>query len=347
MGERSLPRSEPPPRYDQAWRRSTLLVLGSPHRQPALAGIFGCRVANQRAIEEARARTIRHCWCVALAWAAGFVSLSLGELDQADDFGEELVATGYKSSLRPFYAAGLCIRGALAARRSAPEAAVDSLRSGLAQMQEARYLLFYPFFRAELALMLGAMGRLDESLREIDDTLRFALETDHRWYVPEILRMKGELLALRGLDDPILIEDLYRRAIRQGGEHQAHFWELTAATSLAGHLKHQRRLADALSVLSSPYNRLSEGFAFSRVGEANSFGQSCLKSMGKIRRWHIFPSRMMSTFGSRIPSSVWPSLGAKLTSSLGADSRRSGFGKPIAKADVIREAAQYVSASSL
>jgi non-specific serine/threonine protein kinase len=222
---------------------------------------------SKKAVEEARSTNQPTLLCVALAWAAGFVSLSLGELEQADDFGEELVATAYKSSLRPFYAAGLCIRGTLAARRGAPDVAFDLLRPGLAEMQEVRYLLFYPFFRAELALASGAMGRFDESLKEIDDTLRFALETNYRWYVPEILRMKGELLALRGSDDPVLIEDLYRQAMKQGREHQAYFWELTAAANLAGHLHRRRQSADALSVLSSAYNRLSEGFAFSRVSE--------------------------------------------------------------------------------
>ena len=83
-------------------------------------------------------------------------------------------------------------------------------------------MLFYPFFRAELALALGAMGRLEESLGEIDETLRFALETDYRWYVPEILRMKGELLAQRGSNDPNLME-YFRRAIKNAAEHQAHF----------------------------------------------------------------------------------------------------------------------------
>ncbi|HEY6631741.1 MAG TPA: AAA family ATPase, partial [Rhizobiaceae bacterium] len=264
--------------YPAASRRRDMIRLGGDPRSSSLAhrtvnllsqgALDAASRESKKAVEEARSTNQPTLLCVALAWAAGFVSLSLGELEQAGDLGEELVATAYKSSLRPFYAAGLCIRGTVAARRGVPEIAVDPLRSGLAEMQKARYLLFYPFFRAELALALGAMGRLDESLREIDATLHFALETDYRWYVPEILRMKGELLALHGSGDLTLIEDIYRQAMKQAVEHQAHFWALTAATSLAAHLQRQRRGADALSVLSPAYQRLSEGFAFARVGEA-------------------------------------------------------------------------------
>ena len=68
-------------------------------------------------------------------------------------------------------------------------------------MQEAGYLLFYPFFRAEFAAALGALGRFDDSLAEIDGALSFAEKNNCRWFVPEILRIKGELLALRGWDD--------------------------------------------------------------------------------------------------------------------------------------------------
>lgn len=270
--------------YPVASRRRDMIRLGGDPRSSSLAHrtvnllsqgfLDAASSESKRAVEEARSTNQPTLLCVALAWAAGFVSLSLGELDQADDFGEELVATAYKSSLRPFYAAGLCIRGTLAAKRGEPESAVDPLRSGLAEMQEARYLLFYPFFRAELALALGAMGRFDESLGQIDETQRFALDTDYRWYLPEILRIKGELLALRGSNDPVLIEELYRQAMKEAGEHQALFWELTAATSLAGHLRRQRRSADALSVLSSTYNRLSNGFAFLRIGEAQQLLES-------------------------------------------------------------------------
>src|SRR6185295_10613572 len=101
---------------------------------------------SKNAVDEARATNQPTLLCVALAWAAGFVSLSLGELGPATDYGEELVGVAYKHALRPFYAAGLCIKGSLAARRGEPEAGVAPLRSGLVEMQEARYLLFYPFF---------------------------------------------------------------------------------------------------------------------------------------------------------------------------------------------------------
>jgi non-specific serine/threonine protein kinase len=225
--------------------------------------------AARSAIEEARGTNQPFVLCVAL-WAAGFVSLSLGELDRANDYGEELVDLAYKRALRPFYAVGLCLSGSLAAKRGGPETGIGPLRSGLAEMQETRYLLFYPCLRTELAAALGAIGRFDDGLAEIDEVMHFAQDADYRWFVPEILRVKGELLAQRGFDDPAPIEDLFRKSMRQANAQQAVYWELSAATSLAQLLQRQHRYAEARVVLSPVYDRFTEGFSASRVKQAKA-----------------------------------------------------------------------------
>ena len=184
----------------------------------------------ERAIQEARATHQPTVLCVALAWAAGFVFLSLDELDLAKNCGEELVDLAFKHGLRPYYAAGLCVRGSLAARRGEPELGIGPLRSGLADMQEAFYLMYYPFGQKELAAALGGAGRVDEGIREIDEALRLAAETGYRWFEPELLRTKGELLTRRGTDEPTLIEGLYRHSMSQARAQRAVYWELSTAT---------------------------------------------------------------------------------------------------------------------
>lgn len=266
--------------YPVASRRLDMIRLGGDPRSSSLAhrtvnllsqGFLDVASdESKKAVVEARGTNQPTLLCVALAWAAGFISLSLGEWGQANECGEELVAIAYEHALRPFHAAGLCIRGTLAAKSGEPEAGVGPLRSGLAAMQEARYLLFYPFFRTELAAALGAMGRFDDSLGEIDDALRFAVDTGYRWYVPEMLRIRGELLALRSSSDQASIEDLFRQSMRQAAAQQAVYWELSATTSLASLLRSQHRDAEARAALSPVYNRLTEGFSASRVERAKT-----------------------------------------------------------------------------
>jgi non-specific serine/threonine protein kinase len=211
------------------------------------------------AVEQARGTNQPPVLCVALAWAAGFILLSLGELAAAEGYGNELTDHASKHALRPFYAVGLCVSGSLAAKRADPGTGVDPLRRGLAIMRDASYQLFYPFFLVQLAAALGALGRIDDGLAEIDVALRFAAESGHRWYVPETLRVSGELFALRDPNDPAA-EDCFHRGAEIAREQDALFWELRLALSLARLWVTRGRHDDARQVLEPVYARFTEGF---------------------------------------------------------------------------------------
>jgi non-specific serine/threonine protein kinase len=114
------------------------------------------------------------------------------------------------------------------------------------------------------------MGRIDDGLGEINEALGLATDTGYRWFIPEILRTKGELLALRGFDDPASTEDLFRQSMRQASAQQAVYWEVSAATSLAELLRRQHRDVEARAVLSPVYDRFTEGFSASRVKQAKA-----------------------------------------------------------------------------
>ncbi len=266
--------------YPCASRRRDMMRLGADVRTSATAhnsvnllsqGFLdkASRTAS-RAIEEARETSQPFVLCVTLAWAAGFVALSLGEFEKARALGEELVQLAHKHGLRPFHAVGLCIRGSLAARGDNPEAGIAPLRSGLAEMQQASYLLFYPFFLTELAAAFATIGRFDQGLEEVDKALRFAVETDYRWFEPEILRVKAELLLQRSSENPELMEGLLRQSMAQASAQQAAYWELFAATSLAELLRSDHKDDAALDVLAPIYGRLIEGFSAPRVKRAKA-----------------------------------------------------------------------------
>jgi non-specific serine/threonine protein kinase len=222
--------------------------------------------AAERAVAEAHITGQPTVLCVALVFAGGFIALSLDDLDMAERYGEGLIQQAQKHALGPYHAAGLCIRGSLASRRNAPEIGVDLLRRGLAGIQAAAYFLFYPFFLVEFAAALGASGRVEDGLVELDAAQRFAEETGHRWFIPETLRVRGDLLARRDSDDPASVMDLYRQAMAQAREQNALYWELSAAISLAEFMRGQDM--DVAAILRPVYDRFTEGFATHRLRRA-------------------------------------------------------------------------------
>ena len=92
---------------------------------------------------------------------------------------------------------------------------------------------------------------------DADAALGFAAASGHRWFVPETLRIKGELLALRSAGDREVIADLFREAIGLAREQDALYWELSAAISLAELFREQNRDVEAREVLFAPAVRLA------------------------------------------------------------------------------------------
>lgn len=93
---------------------------------------------------------------------------------------------------------------------------------------------------------------------------------DNRWIVPELLRVKGELLLQHGAVDPAVITGIFDQSMRLARDQQALYWELCTATSLAEVLQSQHRHSDAREVLAPVCNRFREGFSVSRVKRARA-----------------------------------------------------------------------------
>jgi len=81
------------------------------------------------------------------------------------------------------------------------------------------------------------------------------------WHIPELLRVKGELL-LQDAGDPsdAAIDGCFQEALAIAKSQDALFWELRAATSVARLRRDQGRPADATALLQPVYDRFTEGF---------------------------------------------------------------------------------------
>src|SRR5260370_11871722 len=114
---------------------------------------------------------------------------------------------------------------------------------------------------ADLALAEAKAGEVERGLAVIDETLQRIERNEERWYLPETLRIKGELLLLQGAPGAAAAaEDHFRQALDWARQQCALSWELRAATSLARLLGKQGRSADGLPILQPVYERLTEGF---------------------------------------------------------------------------------------
>jgi predicted ATPase/DNA-binding winged helix-turn-helix (wHTH) protein len=213
-------------------------------------------------LEEATATGHELIICQTLRLAVCPVALVIGDfagaersiarlVDIANDFNTPL----WKSSAR-------CLEARLLIERGAFEAGSALLRSELDACKRTGWTNWYPEFLGVLAEGLAGLGRFPEALASIDDALAKADQGGERYYVAELLRLKGEFLLVESYDEhTTAIEDCFWSALAAAQHQGALFFELRIALSIAGLRASQGRRHEARALLASVYNRFTEGFA--------------------------------------------------------------------------------------
>jgi predicted ATPase len=214
----------------------------------------------QSVLDRARATNNELTLLTTLAYSACPIALYVGDLGAAERSVTTLLEHSAKHALTVLNALGHCLKGTLLVARG-DIAGLPLLRSALDRLREARFSVRYPAFLGTLAQGMAAAGQTVDAGMAIDEALERCERSEERWCLPELLRIKGEILRLEETAAAIgAAEDHFKQAIEWSRRQEALSWELRAATSLA-ELWHRRgKTAEADQLLSSFYNRFTEGF---------------------------------------------------------------------------------------
>jgi predicted ATPase/DNA-binding winged helix-turn-helix (wHTH) protein len=213
------------------------------------------RVAHET-VNEAAAIGHPVTLCIALIWAVSVYHWT-GNWTRAEESIEQFIAHANRHSLAPYYAVGLGVRGELSVRRGDAHAGVGMLQRSLGSLHADRYELLTTAFNSTLAEGLAMTGRLQEALEMIDGTIALVERNGDLFYLPELLRIKGEFLGSR--DDVKQAESCFLRSLKMAGRQSALGWELRTATSLA-RMRSEHDQGGARAELGEIYARFGEGF---------------------------------------------------------------------------------------
>lgn len=209
----------------------------------------------RRAVREAERMDHPVTLSVAMIWAIT-VFLWTGDLRSAEQHVAWFTARAGSHSLGPYLAVGRALGGALALRRGDAAGAVEILHGGLAALHEARYEVLTTALEIALAEGLAATGRAAEGLALVEETIRRVEARGDLVYMPELLRVKGLLLAVSQAADA---EACFRQSLDWSHGRGALAWELRAATDLAALLAGQGRSGEAAALLRPVFERFTEG----------------------------------------------------------------------------------------
>jgi predicted ATPase/DNA-binding winged helix-turn-helix (wHTH) protein len=196
--------------------------------------------------------------CMALLWAMS-VFLWNEDLDSAEEYTDRFIAQAEKHSLAPYQTIGVGAKGELLVRRGEAEAGMALLRRSLQKMRAQRYGLLTTFSTA-LAEGLAMTGRHDEALETIDEAIALVEHNTDLFGMPELLRIKANIVAAAEPANPIRAEGLFARSLELARKQSALAWELRTATNLARLWLTQDRLLEAHNLLAPVYGRFTEGF---------------------------------------------------------------------------------------
>jgi predicted ATPase/DNA-binding winged helix-turn-helix (wHTH) protein len=225
----------------------TLWLLGYPDR--------AVRVTRET-VDEATAIGHPVTLCIALIWAVS-VYHWIGDWTSAEESIERFIAHANRHSLAPYYAVGLGVKGELLVRRGEANAGIDMLRQSLEALHADRYELLTTAFNVTLAEGLAMIGRFDQALTTLDETIALVERNGDLFNMPELLRLKGEYLASTAGSEQA--EPYFLNSLELASRHSALSSELRAATSLA-RLRSGKGRAQARAALAETYARFSEGF---------------------------------------------------------------------------------------
>ena len=195
---------------------------------------------------------------IALAWALT-VFLWAGDLDAADEHSDWFVSHAEAHSLAPYLALGRGFKGELAIRRGDARGGVEALQGCLRELAAWRYGQLTASFNASLAQGLAALGRFAEGVALIDETIGLVRSDGPLSHMPELLRVKGNVLLSMPRPMPADAEAHFVRSLEWSRRHASRAWELRTAVDLAALWAAQGRAHDARALLRPVFEAFAEG----------------------------------------------------------------------------------------
>jgi predicted ATPase/DNA-binding winged helix-turn-helix (wHTH) protein len=232
----------------QYFRARILWLQG--HADQALA------LAEQN-IHEGRANGHALTFCSALGQAACPIAYLAGDYDAAERYGTELLAHADRHAIRLWGLWARAFNALVLAKRTDVETGLPLLRDELNRAGDARFLPRFLPLLGELAACFGRAGQVHHGFDAIENALARCNDRQERWYLPELLRIKGEL-SLRESPQAEAADACFHEAMDLAARQGAHFWQLRCAISIAQLRIRQGQGAEALPVLETAWNALTE-----------------------------------------------------------------------------------------
>jgi predicted ATPase/DNA-binding winged helix-turn-helix (wHTH) protein len=219
------------------------------------------RYNAQLSLEDAQASEDKLSICYALRNAVCPVALTIGDLATGRASVALLSDLVTRQGMTFWISWGICLKGQLLIRCGEFAEGLDQLRAGIDMRARTGWLMRNPEFLGVLAEGLAAVGRGVEALTSIGEALSQSERDGQFWCMPELLRIKGEILLREAAPGSTSeAENYFARALETAANQGALLWALRASISMASLRVRQGQRDEAQEILAPVYGRFTEGF---------------------------------------------------------------------------------------
>jgi predicted ATPase len=215
--------------------------------------------ASREAIKEAEDLNHRPTTTYALVWNA-LVFLYTGDWQTAEEWIRRIIVDATTYDLTPCHSIAIGYQGVQAVRLGEPLRGTELLQTAVARLRADGYEGYRRVLSGELAegfLKAGATALAHSIICEAVEREEACGPSCH---MPELMRVKGEVLISMVQSDRGEAEQCLLNSLRLARDHRALSFELRTGMSLARLWAASGRGDNAMDLLTSIYSQFSEGF---------------------------------------------------------------------------------------
>jgi predicted ATPase/class 3 adenylate cyclase len=222
-----------------------------------------------QAVRHADATSHPHTQVYTICHARGMIDIFRRRPEEAPSYADLVVSLCDEHGF-PFWAAGgRILNGWAATCQGEAERGIAVLREGLAAWRKTGARLWLPIFLALEAEAHAKVGHGDAALQVIAEALEISEATGERWAIAEVLRIKAGLIKAAGRPTEE-VEALLADSLQIARHQQARSWELRTTCDLARLWQQQGRGSEALQLVQTIYDQLTEGFDTADLRDAEA-----------------------------------------------------------------------------
>ena len=220
-----------------------------------------------------QARSLNHTLSLvnSLGQGACLVALLNGDLEAAQAYADLMEEHCTRHGILLWQGWGRCFRGAVLVKRGDVAEGLRLMQGEFTEHLATRRSPQYMVMLGELASALAISGEYRDAMEAIDAGVQRAEHDEERWYLPELMCIKGRILLLEsgaGAEDAA--EGQFLQAIARARQQEALSLELRAATALARLHVSSGRAQQARAELLPVFERFTEGFGTADLREART-----------------------------------------------------------------------------